>query len=609
MIVPMKKAIVLVRTKQAQEALHALRKIGLLHPILKSSTSEDLESAKSSLQDVERAIKLVPDKDHEQPLLSQSEDEARSIVTRINRHGDEIKTLQEQVDRLSKEIARLEPWGDFDPALIADFQTRGILLTLARFSRDQAKSLPPELQYAPLARDKTGLRALIIGDLPASLEAEILDLPEQGLVALKEEKARILQQIREIEDYLSGLQQERRILLSYRDRILENIEFEQVRASIDSLEEAESVSMVTGFVPAPDAGKFRDQVLAKAWGIVLHDPGEDDEVPTLIKNPRFVSIIQPIFDLLGTVPGYREKDISFWFLLFFMPFFAMIMGDAGYGALMFLVSIVASLRSKAKKGLVPDILILFSVLSVSTLVWGAITGNWFSLPAVAKHPFFAQFIIPSLNGFDPRSTETVQLVCFVLGTVQLVLAHTLDFISKIRQKPHIHAFAQLGWLTTILGLYYLVLNLVISNSKFPVPEHSLWMIVGGMIVVFLFENQEGDGFFKGVLRSLANFISTALGGVSAFADIISYIRLFAVGLSGAAIAQSFNGMVQDMFSGGAFGIVAGILVLLLGHSLNLAMAVLSVIVHGVRLNMLEFSGHVGNEWAGFAYKPFAQKAR
>ncbi|MCG8481101.1 MAG: V-type ATP synthase subunit I, partial [Spirochaetales bacterium] len=130
---------------------------------------------------------------------------------------------------------------------------------------------------------------------------------------------------------------------------------------------------------------------------------------------------------------------------------------------------------------------------------------------------------------------------------------------------------------------------------------------GGLAAVFLFgSQQEGSGFFAGILRGLGGFITTALDGISAFSDIISYIRLYAVGLASLAIAEAFNGMAQGIGASmdGAVGAIAAALVLFLGHTLNLAMGALSVVVHGVRLNMLEFSGHLGMEWTGVEYAPF-----
>jgi V/A-type H+-transporting ATPase subunit I len=181
----------------------------------------------------------------------------------------------------------------------------------------------------------------------------------------------------------------------------------------------------------------------------------------------------------------------------------------------------------------------------------------------------------------------------------------MNFLKEIRQKPKIRSFAQLGWLSMVLGLYYVVLNLVITSGNYPIPQYALYMIFAGLAVVFLFSEQEGH-FIKGVLKALANFMPKLLDSISAFTDIISYIRLFAVGLATVEIAKSFNAMAADLGSG-LIGLIGGAVILLIGHALNIAMAALSVVVHGVRLNMLEFSSHLGMEWVGVPYDPFRHR--
>jgi V/A-type H+-transporting ATPase subunit I len=145
---------------------------------------------------------------------------------------------------------------------------------------------------------------------------------------------------------------------------------------------------------------------------------------------------------------------------------------------------------------------------------------------------------------------------------------------------------------------------VLSSVKYPVPVHASWMIGCGLSFIIIFSRQEGR-FFHGVAMGLANLLTTFLSSISAFADIISYIRLFAVGLAGIEIAKSFNGIAAGLGTN-VGGLIIGGVILLFGHALNMVMGALSVIVHGVRLNMLEFSGHLGMEWSGKPYKPFKE---
>ncbi len=170
------------------------------------------------------------------------------------------------------------------------------------------------------------------------------------------------------------------------------------------------------------------------------------------------------------------------------------------------------------------------------------------------------------------------------------------------------ALADLGWLALVVGLFYLVLNLVLDAEKYPMPDFATYLIGGGFAFLILFGQQEkGQNFFVGILKGVAGLLTTFLDCISCFGDIISYIRLYAVGLATVAISQTFNGMAAGMVETGAVGVILAVLVLTLGHTLNVVMAILSVVVHGVRLNMLEFSGHLGMQWTGYGYQPFSER--
>jgi V/A-type H+-transporting ATPase subunit I len=146
--------------------------------------------------------------------------------------------------------------------------------------------------------------------------------------------------------------------------------------------------------------------------------------------------------------------------------------------------------------------------------------------------------------------------------------------------------------------------LVLKGDAFPYTIH---IIIGGMILLIVFGEQAGGNFFINVLVGLAKLPLTFLSSVGSFADIISYLRLFAVGMAGIEVEKAFNRMAANAGGDGGIMIGAAILILLLGHILNIVMCTMSILVHGVRLNVLEFSGHMGIEWSGTEYAPFGRK--
>jgi V/A-type H+-transporting ATPase subunit I len=203
-------------------------------------------------------------------------------------------------------------------------------------------------------------------------------------------------------------------------------------------------------------------------------------------------------------------------------------------------------------------------------------------------------------GDSLNSADMVKWISLLFGVVMLSIARIQSFIMKM---PSLRALAQLGWLCIVLALYWLIMQLVLQLTPIPfIMDLILPVIIAGFALILVFGGQEkGRSFFSGIIQGLKDLLPTALSSIGAFGDIISFIRLFAVGLAGVALSQSFNSMAPK---GGGFAIVAAILILTLGHALNLVLSALSVLVHGVRLNVLEFSGHLDMEWAGIGFEPF-----
>ena len=187
-------------------------------------------------------------------------------------------------------------------------------------------------------------------------------------------------------------------------------------------------------------------------------------------------------------------------------------------------------------------------------------------------------------------------------------------IAKNVKDKSLKAIGELGFLLELWGMFYVVLSMVVSSSVFgfgevifgiPVGTVSIALVAFGFLLSFIFSNYEGK-LSESVMASVKGIISVLLGVVNVFSDIVSYIRLWAVGLAGAAISNTVNTMAGPLL-GHAILFIAFVALILFGHGLNMILNLLSVIVHGVRLNTLEFSSHLGMSWSGFKYNPFAEK--
>lgn len=223
-----------------------------------------------------------------------------------------------------------------------------------------------------------------------------------------------------------------------------------------------------------------------------------------------------------------------------------------------------------------------------------------------KIPLLKSLVIPNFANypayFNVSTTQqqnSIMKFCFILGTIQLSLACLMNIRKKLGQKD-LSWLSDLGWLCSICALYFVVLYLVIGAQINLIPA-AVVVVIGFLLVVCFGGMSPDKTFAQGLKAGLGDAFTVFLNTISAFGNIMSYIRLFAVGMASLAIAQSFNTMAAG-FSGPL--IIVGALIMIIGHGLNVVMGLLSVVVHGVRLNLLEFSGQLGMEWAGIAYDPF-----
>jgi V/A-type H+-transporting ATPase subunit I len=601
----MKKVYVVLLESEKVAALKALGKLGVLHLEPRLGQGPEFEEARQRIEAAERAIgylgSLKPPKEAGQAGPSA----VREFVAAVNSTIDDIRRLQDEAATLTREIERIESWGDFDPELLASLAREGIAFRLFEGPAASRESLPTELRYLRLAAPKGMCRIACLVPAAQSLQlpAEFVEFlpPAKPLASLKARAAENRASIEGHELFLARASARLPELKALLAALQAEHRFESFRSGMDK---EGQLCHLKGYLPVEELPALLKEAAAHGWGVLADDPADDETPPTKVKNSALVRIIQPVFDFLGTTPGYREYDISAWFLLFFCLFFAMIFGDAGYGGIMLAGGLIAVFKALRAKKPIPDMIRLLLLLAGSTIAYGAVTGTWFGLPTAELPAFLRALMIPALAGDNPTSPETIKVLCFALGTIQISIAHIKNII---RDFPDPKFLAQVGWLSAVLGLFWVVLNLVLDPAKYPIPEWALIAVAVGFFLVFLFGSWNGN-LWKSFLAGLGGLLTQFLGTVSALADIISYIRLFAVGLAGVAISQTVNDMGGGAL-GSLVGAFAGVLILVFGHTLNLAMSVLSVIVHGVRLNMLEFSGHLGMEWAGYKYEPFTGVAK
>ena len=543
MIVKMKHLDLVCVAADKDSTLSKLRDLGAVHLDLRSAMGESVAAAKGEAADAERAVRIVL-KAREGKEKEPLEIRPRSVAEILEVEAD-CEKQKVEAEELARTIAVYEPYGDFDPALARKLLDAGVDLK-------SVVDIPDRLPDMRLSEMKARLVRL-----------ETLIAADTARLAGSDEKA-VLKQFPALAD---------------------KIAFESAK---ELMAETGSVSCVSGWIAGRSVESLREVAHAEGWGLLVREPAEGETPPTLIEPPKLFRPVKVLFDGLGIAPAYTEADVSVPFMCYFSIFFAMLVGDGAYGAI-FLAATLA-LRKKLPKSW----FILLTVFSFATVIWGVLSNTWFG----ASIPWCANW--PTVEWLADPSYGNMMLLCFTIGVSHLMLARLWNGICKL---PDSTSLAEFGWAGILLFMYFVTNSIVGIFAG--IPQWAFVVFGVSLVAVFGFTVKPSELKTRGAeLGMLPLNIMSALG------DIISYVRLFAVGLASVKVAENFNSMATGLLSSenaiwlNALMAVAMVAILVVGHVLNLAMAGLSILVHAVRLNTLEFSNHKGVSWSGYAFNPF-----
>ncbi len=638
MIVPMKKVSLIIMGNQKTETLGKLRRLGIMHIEISEGYGEKLQRLKDEVATLETALFFIgKTKDGTEKHLSTAE--ALEAAHTILSLSEEKKTVLAEQGVLTTELARLQGWGDIDPAALSELATSGVTVSLYELSPARYDTLGDSVQTVCINRTKSSVKCLVV-QRGAEGEAEMIDslkdcrvaLPQTATAAMRKRLSALDARAAAIDETLASYAEDADSLKDAVADLRKEIEFEVYATGMTDEDISErnttaTIACFKGYVEAENIERIKQAAREHAWGILVEDPTEEDDVPTKLKNNKFVSLIYPLTDFLGTVPGYFEHDISAWFLMFILIFFGIIFGDGGYGLLITAVAAVPIVKSLVKKKAPSPLFLLIGLFGLSTMLWGLLTCTWFGLSPALLPTWLTKLSIPVISnvyadkiwypfwvepgGVGLTTQQNLQILCFTLALIQLSVAHIKGAIHCGRS---IKLLGDVGSILQLVGIYYVVLSLVVNPQVFglgltvggiPVGTVAIALVGVGFVLSFVFANYEGN-LWRSVLASLKDIVSVLLGVVNVFSDIVSYIRLWAVGLAGAAISTTVNELAGPLLGNFLFMIFA-IIVLVFGHGLNMILNVLSVIVHGIRLNTLEFSSHLNMSWSGHKFKPFEEK--
>lgn len=586
MIVPMKKVTLLALGTEQDEALTALRGLGVMQvETIRSTVSENAQQLAEELSEATRVTgeleKLLRENGGATPQGkprsgAEALEEAADLLGKRDRFAGELENIRQRQKALAV-------WGEFNRDTLTALEEKGIHVHLCCGNEKQyeAATALDEVECRSISEDSG--RIFFVVTTLRDLEPDAL--PEIRLGA-EDNPPELRRRAGELELKLKAVGEELNALLASlpaAQRRVQTLDSELEYARVhDSLAAHGAVVSLSGFVPEPEIEKLRAAAREHGWGLLITDPAPGDAVPTLLRESKFSRVISPLFQFLGISPGYDEIDVSGGVLVFFTIFYAMIIGDAGYGLVFLLGTLLAKWKFRNNRAAALP-LRLMTVLSIAAIVWGVLTNNYFGtapLPQLSLR-FFTQPDVKDAN---------VQAFCFALAVAQLSLGRIWRAIHDGNLRS---VGRNLGWMLILWGNFFLTLRLIVWPGEF--PTYMYWLYGAGLVLVICCDIN---------WKNVADIFQFPFNIIGSFVDVLSYIRLFAVGMAGYYIAASFNGMGVSIWKASPYFLLFGVLVILFGHLLNLGLCALSVLVHGVRLNTLEFSNHVGLSWSGSNFKPF-----
>ncbi len=602
MILKMKRYTFLVYHRQYNEFLEKLKATGVLHVIEKPGGIAENDVLREKMQLASRVKNVLKRLEKRIPknavqLPANKAADGIELLSKAEAILAEKEALEQKLQLTEKERERMEVWGIFSHESIEKLKDAGFVLrffscNLRKFDQEW------EVLYNAFEIDTIGTTRYFVTitrpDESVDIEADPVKLSSKTAEQLDVEITAIRSKIdlqnalfqkMAIEDYNS--------LKFAQAQIIENIDFAKVMLNTQS-EADDRVMILEGWCPEESESTLNNYLESTDVYYETAIPTEEDKVPIKLKNNKFTRLFEMIGELYD-LPNYHELDLTPFFAPFYMLFFGLCLGDVGYGFIFVIAAII--LRRKVSDTLKP-VFSLVMLLGISTIIMGAIGGNVFGYSLIDAK-------IEWLESYKKYMMDSNKLfnVALILGVVQIIFGMIIKAVGTVRRYGFAASLSTWGWLIIILGCGgTYALNMFMGIDA----QLVLYLYYGfggvGGLMVFLLNDLKRNPFIN-VGAGLWDAYNMILGVIG---DVLSYIRLFALGISGAVMGFVFNDLAFNL-SGDipVLSPIIMIIILLIGHGLNIFMSSLSAFVHPMRLTFVEFYKNSGFEGGGKKYKPFA----
>lgn len=587
------------KANRAEQALEVIDRYGdIKHPLFRTR----------------RAVKKS-----QMDKLIEGEEKNEKNVDYILGLNDRIHSINEKINKLIQDEAFLSPWVNYDlPLETEGTETTAVFTGVLPVGTDTEKlnaRLEEEIErvlFKVVGRDKDLIYTAAL--TPKERQEDVLAILKQfgfSQTAFKGYTQTVGENLKRIageKDVLEKQKEETAAEIAaaagmkdgieeYSDILTIMLDKEKIRTK---LLKTRKTFFIEGWVPEKCVPKASAILEENGCYYTFRDPLEDEEVPVLLHNSSAVVPFEAVTEMYS-LPDYRGFDPTSIFALFYAVFFGMMLSDAGYGILM-AVGCFIVLKKFNLEGMTYKMIKLFFYCGISTIIWGALFGGWFGdIVAVFSRTFLGKEVVLQPIWFNPLDDPMKLLILsLALGIVHIFIGMGIKAYMQIKEGKWLDAVCDEGfWYITILGLIAWLGGGTVSTA---LPKVGMYMSIIGAAGLLLTGGRHNKGFGK-ITGGLSNIYSIT----SYMSDILSYARLLALGLATGVIAQVVNTM-GTLFGGGFGGLIALVLIFILGHALNLAINALGAFIHSSRLQYVEFFGKFYLD-GGEPFDPFRRKTK
>ena len=605
MITKMKKLTFLVYHKEYEEFLNSLRELGVVHIVEKQQGAADNTELQENIRLFNRlaaTLKLLQNQKHEKNAVIATEGGTATRGMQVLDEVDALKTehgkLSQQLQSYAKEKEVLEVWGNFEPTGIQKLKDVGYIIGFYSCSEGNYKE-EWETEYNAMIVNRISSKVFFVTVTKAGQEVD-LDVEQAKLPAYSLSRLEALYDT--TEQAIEG-NEKKLVALSETDipslkaalkELQSQIEFSKVVLSSEQTA-GDKLMLIEGWAPAYSKVEIEAYLNDAHVYYAITDPMPGDNVPIRLNNKGFFAWFEPICKLY-MLPKYNELDLTPFFAPFFMVFFGLCLGDSGYGLFLFLGATAYRLLAKKVTPSMKSIISLIQVLSASTFFCGLLTGTFFG----ANIYDLDWPIVQRLKHAVLMDNNDMFRLSLILGVIQILFGMVLKAVNQTIQFGFKYAIATIGWIILLVST---AVSALFASSELLSMGGTAYKVVlcisGAMIFLF---NTPGKNIFMNIglgLWDSYNMVTGLLG------DVLSYVRLFALGLSGGILAGVFNSLAVGMSPDNVIaGPIVMVLIFVIGHAINMFMNVLGAMVHPMRLTFVEFFKNSGYEGGGKEYKPF-----